>query len=301
MYKGIDISKWQGNIDFSKLKSQGIDFVIIRCGYGKDISQKDNYFERNYKGCKEAGIKVGAYLYSYCSSLDDAYKEAQNCLKIIEGKTFDLPIFYDLEEERTSKLGKVNVTNIAKRFCETIEQAGYKAGVYANLNWFTNYIDVNELLQYKIWLAQWTTMHTANFRVDYWQYTSKGQVIGIVGNVDMNNCYDNLDENVSQETPIQQNKTNEEIANEVIQGKWGTKDTTPTRQEQLENAGYNYQEIQKIVNSKMNTTAIYYPVQKGDNLSKIARKYGTTVSKLVELNNIENPNLIYPNMMLRVR
>lgn len=296
MYKGIDISKWQGNIDFSKLKEQGIDFVIIRCGYGKNILQKDNYFEQNYKGCKQYGIKVGAYLYSYCSSIEDSYKEAQNCLKIIEGKKFDLPIFYDLEEKRTSKLGKNNVTNIAKRFCETIEKNGYKAGIYANLNWFTNYINVNELVQYKIWLAQWTTMHTANFRVDYWQYTSKGQVEGIVGNVDLNNCYDNL-ENVSQETPIQK-KTNEEIANEVIAGKW---DKGETRQKLLTEAGYNYKEIQKIVNNKMNSTAIYYTVKKGDNLSKIAKQYNTTVNELVRLNNITNPNLIYVNQNLRIR
>lgn len=305
MYKGIDISKWQPNVDYSKLKEQGIDFVIIRCGYGKDASQKDSCFEKHYKGLKDAGIKVGCYLYSYCKSIDDAYKEAENCLKFIKGKTFELPVFYDLEEDKTAILGKSNVTKIAQIFCDTIEKAGYTAGIYANLNWFTNYLNVNELLKYKIWLAQWTTMHTASFRVDYWQYTSKGKVIGIDGYVDMDNCYDNFEQNVSQETDKKEQnvsqvtkKSNEEIAEEVIEGKW---DNGETRKRLLVDAGYNYQEIQKIVNNKMKSTAVYYVVKKGDNLTKIARMYGTTVDKLVKLNNIKNPDLIGVNQTLRVK
>lgn len=123
--RGIDISKYQQNVDYSKLKSQGIEFVIIRCGYGKVGSQKDQLFETHYKGCKEAGLKVGTYLYSYCSNINDAELEAKNCLEFIKGKEFDLPVFYDLEEERTSKLGKQVVTQIAERFSEKIRQAGY--------------------------------------------------------------------------------------------------------------------------------------------------------------------------------
>ena len=184
--KGIDISTYQTNVDYQKLKEQNIDFAIIRCGYGKDKNQKDKMFEKHYEGLKSVGIAVGAYLYSYCTSLENSYKEANNCLEMIKGKSFELPIFYDLEEKRTADLGKNVVTQMAINFCNTIQQAGYKAGVYANLNWFRNYLNVNDLLPYYIWLAQWNDTHSADFRVDFWQYTSKGQILGINGNVDLN-------------------------------------------------------------------------------------------------------------------
>lgn len=294
--KGIDLSVYQKNVNYSKLKDQGIEFAIIRCGYGRELSQKDKMFETHYHGLKQAGIKVGAYLYSYCTSLENAKLEAENCLQFIKEKSFELPIFYDLEEQRTCNLGKTTVTEIAKRFCEIIENAGYKAGIYANLYWFKNYIDVNSLLNYKIWLAQWAEKPTADFRIDYWQYTSSGQVQGISGNVDMNICYDNLS------TETTNKKTNEEIAEEVIQGKWSVQ---PERQKLLEQAGYNYKEIQSIVNAKMkanstNNNKITYIVKKGDNLTKIASRYGTTVSNLVKLNNIQNPNKIYVGQTIKI-
>lgn len=183
--KGIDISKWQKEVDYSKLKEQGIEFVIIRCGYGKESSQKDSMFEQHYQGLKNAGIKVGCYLYSYVTSLENSYKEAKNCLEFIKGKTFDLPVFYDLEDAKTSPMGKENITQCALNFCKTIEEAGYKAGVYANLNWFKNYINVKELINsgYAIWLAQWNNngevRHTADFKVDFLQYSDDGKIIGI--------------------------------------------------------------------------------------------------------------------------
>ena len=207
--KGIDISTWQQNVDYSKLKSQGIEFAIIRCGYGKYLTQKDTMFEKHYAGLKNAGIKVGVYLYSYVTSIDNALLEAQNCLKIIEGKTFELPIFYDLEDKITKYLGKEVITECAKVFCTEIERSGRKAGVYANLDWFNNYINVNELINnnFKIWLAQWHNQITANFKVDYWQYTSNGNVDGISGNVDLDYCYDDISETVETvEKPVEKSK-----------------------------------------------------------------------------------------------
>lgn len=298
--KGIDISTFQTNVDYNKLKEQGIEFAIIRCGYGKESSQKDKMFEEHYAGCKNAGIKVGTYLYSYCTSIDNAYKEANNCLEFIKGKNFELPVFYDLEEERTAKLGKANVTLIAERFCETIRQAGYVPGVYANLNWFKNYIEPQSLISknIKIWLAQWSEKPTADFSINYWQYTSSGKLEGISGNVDMNICYDELTNNA--ETPSK--KTNEEIAEEVIKGLWKNQ---PERQKLLEQAGYNYSEIQKIVNQKMgvsstNNNKITYVVKKGDNLTKIAKAYGTSIDNLVKLNNIKDKNKIYVGQTLKI-
>lgn len=251
MYKGIDISTWQKNVDYSKLKEQGIEFAIIRCGYGKDSSQKDNMFETHYKGLKEAGIKVGAYLYSYCSNVNNAILEAKNCLEFIKGKTFELPIFYDLEDKITKVLGRVAITQIAINFCEEIEKAGYTAGIYASLDWFKNYIDISKVDKYKIWLAQWeVSKPTANFKYNYWQYTSSGQVEGISGNVDLNYCYDDISINVENvEKPVENRKSNEELAEEVIKGLWGN---GQERKNKLTNAGYNYNEVQNIVNKKLN-------------------------------------------------
>lgn len=294
--KGIDISTYQKNVDYKALKEQGIEFAILRCGYGKEAHQKDKMFEEHYRGCKEAGIKVGAYLYSYAKNVDSAVDEANNCLGFIKDKTFELPIFYDLEEDRTAKLGKANITNLAKLWCKLIENHGYKAGVYANLHWFKNNIDVNELIYcgYKIWLAQWASKPTTNFHIDYWQYTSNGFLAGIEGRVDMNESYDNIPETKPEETK----KTNEEIAEEVIKGLWGN---GQERKDRLASAGYNFKAIQEIVNKRLNVSQKTYIVKKGDNLTKIAKLYGTTVKKLKNDNNIENANKIYVGQKLIIK
>lgn len=191
MKYGIDISTYQRNINYMSVKASNIDFAIIRCGFGRNESQKDNMFEEHYSGLKYVGIPVGVYLYSYATSKQYAIDEAKNCLKFLKNKKLDLPVFYDLEEKRTSNLGKEKVTELAIAFCEEIEKAGYKAGVYANLNWFKNYIDPIKIKEkgFKIWLAQWSKKPSANFDFDYWQYSSEGKVHGIAGNVDLDISY----------------------------------------------------------------------------------------------------------------
>ncbi|WP_337380983.1 GH25 family lysozyme, partial [Ruminococcus sp.] len=150
----VDISEFQQNIDFNKMKNDGIKAVIIRAGYGRETSQKDTMFESHYRNAKEAGLKIGAYWYSYADSVDDAEKEAKACLECVENKYFDMPIYYDLEDNSIVKLGKAKLTEIAERFCETIKKSNYRAGVYANLNWFNNYLDYDKLKKkYSIWLA----------------------------------------------------------------------------------------------------------------------------------------------------
>lgn len=257
--KGIDISTWQEKVDYSKLKSQGIDFVIIRCGYGKNESQKDNMFEKHYKGCKNAGLKVGAYLYSYVTSIENAKLEAENCLKFIKEKQFDLPIYYDVEDKITQPLGRITITQCIIEFCKIIEQAGFKAGIYANLNWFNNYIDVDKISNYSLWVAQWNNKCTANFNYDIWQYTSSGELEGINGNVDMNILYNESYSQIGNK--VVNKKSNEELANEVIAGKWGNGEE---RVEKLTKAGYNYNEVQKIVNNKMKNKTIINDIKKGD-------------------------------------
>lgn len=200
MKNGIDISEWQENVNYSKLKEQGIEFAIIRLGYGKQINQKDSMFETHFKGLKNAGIKVGAFLYSYAYVKEDAKLEAENTLKIIEDKQFDLPIFYDMEERKQANLGKDTLTDMANEWCRIIKNAGYKAGVYANLNWFKNYLNpytIASEFNY-IWLALWNNDEKPNvdFPVAFWQYSSKGKLDGIQSFVDLDRCYvTNLFEN----------------------------------------------------------------------------------------------------------
>lgn len=183
--KCIDISSWQGDsINFEQIKDSGIDYVIIRAGFGNLTSQKDKYFELNYKNAKAAGLKIGAYWYSYADSEADAKREAEACLTCIKGKTFDLPVYYDMEDESQTKFEKAELTKFATAFCEAIKDGGYSAGIYANLNWFRNYLDYDSLgKNYSIWLAQYYTTNGKD--CDIWQYTDGGQVDGIYGNVDM--------------------------------------------------------------------------------------------------------------------
>lgn len=193
MMKGIDVSKHNGKIDFKKVKDSGIDFVIIRVGYGGSAPVKDEKYEENYNNAKANGLFVGAYIYSYADSTSDIIQEKEAVIKWLAGKHLDLPVFLDLEDEKTSKCNKVEITSFATEFCTYIKNKGYKAGIYANKNWLLNKIDVNNLFKNImpcIWLAEWNNNPTYKGRYSIWQYTSKGNVNGIKGNVDLNYLYD---------------------------------------------------------------------------------------------------------------
>lgn len=298
MKKGIDLSCWQENVDYNKLKEQGIEFAIIRDGYGKNKTQKDKMFEKHYEGLKKAGIKVGAYHYSYFTSIEGAKKEAKMCLEFIIDKSFELPVFIDVEENRIIGQVKENITQGIIEFCKIIENAGYKAGVYANLNWFTTYIDVQKIIDcgYAIWLAQWNSKITANFKVDYWQYTSKGKLEGISGNVDLNYQIKAVD---TVDKPVDNKKSIEELAQEVIDGKWGN---GQERYDRLTEAGYDYNKVQTKVNEILGfTKKLYYMVKFGDTLSRISKKFNVSIETLCKWNNIKDPNKIYAGSLMRVK
>lgn len=183
--KAIDVSTWQSDIDFEKVKRAGITAVIIRAGYGRASSQKDNRFEEHYRGAKAAGLKIGAYWYSYAMSVAQAEQEAQTCLCCIKGKSFDLPIYYDIEEESQDALSMDTLTKMACRFCDTIIAGGYRAGVYSNPDGFSRQLDYDTISsRYSVWLAHWASRHT--IACDIWQYSSEGRVAGVSGDVDMN-------------------------------------------------------------------------------------------------------------------
>ena len=188
-YKVIDLSHHNTVTDFLAVKNAGIYGVILRAGYGRESSQKDRKFEEFYGAAKAVGLHIGAYWYSYADSVADAAQEAAACLSCIQGKQFDFPVYYDLEESSTAALGKDTCTQIAQTFCTAMEQAGYWAGIYANTNWFTNHLDHAALsAKYTIWLADCREASHTALKRDMHQYTSTGSVAGISGNVDCNRC-----------------------------------------------------------------------------------------------------------------
>lgn len=189
MTKGIDVSKWQGVIDWQAVKAAGCDFAILRAGLGNRASQRDVTFDQNYNGAKAAGIPVGCYWYSYADGVQDAKAEAAACLEVIKGKQFEFPVYYDLEDKTTAVLGKVINTQMVKAFCGALEKAGYFAGLYSYTSYMRSYLDWKELAKlYTIWLADYRTIYDKEIPRDMHQYTSSGAWNGINGRVDTNNC-----------------------------------------------------------------------------------------------------------------
>ena len=187
--KGIDVSVHNGTIDFNKVKAAGYDFVILRAGYGRDISQKDNTFERNYKNAKAAGLQVGAYWYSYATSPADAAKEAQTCLQAIAGKAFEMPIYFDLEEQSQTSKGGAYCRQLIDKFCQEMEAAGYYAGVYTSAS-VANALPSGTDSRYAMWIAHWGVKSPSyTGRYGMWQHTSTASVSGINGNVDGDIAY----------------------------------------------------------------------------------------------------------------
>ncbi len=194
---GIDVSKWNGEIDWEKVANDpaNIDFAIIRCGnrYGKsgDIAV-DPYFKKNIEGAIKNGIKVGVYFFSQAITKAEAVEEASAALELVKGYNLQLPIYIDtegLDGGRANALSKEERTEILKTFCEVIKNAGYKPGVYSGAYWYRTHVIASEIEQYHIWVAQYNKELSYQGRYDIWQYTSDGSISGINGRVDMNIAY----------------------------------------------------------------------------------------------------------------
>lgn len=197
--RGIDVSKWNGNIDWKAVKNSGISFVIIRCGYrgySNGALIEDPKFKTNIQGAIDAGLKVGVYFFTQAISAVEAVEEASMVLDQIKNYRISYPIFLDVEASGspngTGRADNISIetrTEVCKAFCQTIQNAGYTAGVYANKYWFTTKINASKLNAYKIWLAQYASAPTYTGKYDMWQYQSTGKVSGISTDVDMNWSY----------------------------------------------------------------------------------------------------------------
>lgn len=247
MKKGIDISYFQGNIDFNKVKADGIDFIIPRDGYG--ISNKDSKFSEYVKGALAAGIEVpGIYHFSYALNENNARTEARQAVKFAQeaGLPKETIIFFDLEYDSVS-YAKKNGVNLDKNrcikhtqaFCEEVEKLGYRAGIYANQDYLNRMYDKSTINRYIFWYANWNGGKQPSINCAFHQWSEKGRVNGINGNVDMDYYYGGAD--AVKMTP----EEIEKVAKEVLDGKYGNGDE---RKKKLTEAGYDYNAVQNRVN-----------------------------------------------------
>ena len=342
--KGIDVSQWQGNIDWQKVKGAGVQFAMLRAGYGRN--NLDTKFHRNAQGAAAAGIPVGLYWFSYALNVEIARKEAQYAVELAKKYKITWPIAYDLEYDTVSYAVKNGVTitkslatQMAIAFCEEIKRLGYIPMVYTNLDYLNRYFDRSKL-PYDLWYAQYASTASVADK-EIWQYSSKGSVPGIAGNVDMNHGYkdygnggDSKPDPAPTPSPAPSGTTLN-LAVAVMQGKYGA------GQDRKNALGTRYQEVQDFINHIASAStdtlvaevmqgkygngetrktvlggrykavqdkidgkgsgAVYYTVRTGDTLSGIAAKYGTTYQKIAQMNGIANPNKIYVGQKLRVK
>lgn len=294
----FDISTWQAGINYGEIRNK-VKYAILRAGFSRT---KDNRFEEHYSNLQ--GLNLGAYWYSYATTPEEAREEARYFLKVIEDKKFTLPLYLDLEDGSQRGLGRTTLNNIVKAFGEVIENAGYYFGVYTNLDWYNNVISGSELnSKYDWWIACWSDNAPSGINYGVWQFTSDYYVDG--QRVDANYVYKDYPtiikdaglNHLGGDTPTP-SKSIDDLAREVIDGLWGNGED---RYNRLTEAGYDYYAVQNRVNEILGSTGEYYTIQSGDTLSEIAERFGTSVSRLCELNNISNPNLIYAGDTIRIR
>ena len=191
---GIDISKHNGNIDWNAVKNSGVQYVILRCGYrgsASGVLVEDQKFKRNIQGATAAGLKVGIYFFSQAVNEVEAVEEASMTLSLIKNYRITYPVYIDVESAngRADGISKAARTSVINAFCQTIRNSGYTPGLYANKNWLTEKINTGALGGCKIWLAQYVAAPTYGGRYEMWQYSSRGSIAGIKGNVDLNVSY----------------------------------------------------------------------------------------------------------------
>lgn len=270
MKKGIDISSNQGKIDFLRVKNEGgIEFVMLRDGYGHGLSADPRFFEY-VKGCKKVGLPIiGVYHFMYSRTIDHAIQEANDAVRNVQeaGLGKDIYIAADFEYDTVKTAARYGVTLTKEdcnqhvlAFCNQIENLGYKPLLYTNLDYYKNWYTDNIRKEFPIWLADYAG--APDFDCLIQQYTSTGKVPGISGNVDMNYYFDNSGTKPAEQ---QGKKTIEEMAHEVIDGLWGN---GAYRNLLLTQNGYDYPAIQKRVNEILNDPAKLVPVKKEENVKE---------------------------------
>lgn len=338
LYSGIDVSEWQGVIKWNVAKNH-VKFVILRAGFGRLAVQKDKQFEANYTACQTYNIPVGIYWYNYAKTVDDAVAEAKACLEVLNGRKLQMPIFYDIEEGSVLNLGKDTVSQIAEAFLSEISKAGYTCGIYSMASALNSRFSSDVLNKYDVWVAHVDTTKPAyDKNIAMWQYTWKQHIPGISSKVDADYCYKDYltkKEEVSLSTtapktePVAkpaQAKPQEQVKQSTITytvqkgdtlttiaKKYNTTVSKIAADNNIKNVNLIYVGQKLTIGGKVEaaedsapapaktSTVHTYIVQRGDTLTAIARKYGTTVNKLVQDNKIKNPNLIQIGQKLIIK
>ena len=321
--KGLDVSEFQGNVDWVQVKNAGYQFAMLRAGYG--FRTPDQQFRRNASECNRIGLPAGAYWFCYALSPEDARQEADGCLEVIAPYRLEYPICYDIEhasvtyaEQNGVTITPALATQIVKAFCNRIEERGYFAMYYSNQNFLETYLPPEMTQRYALWFARYGSRYDG---LDYgiWQYTSTGSVPGIAGNVDLDTGYvdyasvirkaglNHLDSNPTpppKPTPppadyityvVQPGDTLSEIAE-----RYGTTYQTLVSLNQISDPNLIHPGQTIRIPENSSSAPQYYTIRSGDTLSEIAQRFGTSVSTLMSLNGISNPNLIYAGHKIRI-
>ena len=196
--KGIDISEGSGNVDFKALKAAGYEFVIARAGYGSDVVQTDRRFHGYVQGALEVGLHIGAYWFVYARTLDEAEQNARCFLEVVSGwkGRLDMPLYIDYEYDSTryyeqetgTKEKREIATEYIRRAAEIVEAAGYYSGVYLNPDYIRNHVNLDDLSDFTLWLAQWGVPEPS-YRCDLWQTAGDTKIAQASGGVDLNSCF----------------------------------------------------------------------------------------------------------------
>ena len=321
--KGLDVSEFQGEVDWERVKAAGYKFAMLRAGYGYNTIDKQ--FRRNASECNRIGLPVGAYWFCYAFSPEKAVQEADGCIDTVSEYRLDYPVCYDIEQASADYIEKQDVSftpalakNVVKSFCDRIEAKGYYAMFYTNRNFLDTYLGTELSKRYAYWYARYADRFDGT-DCGIWQYTSTGSVPGITGNVDLDLGYtdypsvikkaglNHLSASSPSPSPVPEYITYVIQPGDTLSGiarRYGTTVTALTQLNKLSDPDKIYAGNTLKVpenGTGVDSSTQYYTIQPGDTLSEIARRFGTTVSALTRLNGISDPDKIYAGNRIRIK
>lgn len=318
--EGLDVSEFQGNIDWTQVKNSGRQFAMIRAGYG--FNTLDQRFRQNITECNRIGMPAGAYWFCYAISPETARQEADGCIDAISSYRIEYPVCYDIEQASINYAAQNGVTitpdlatQIVTAFCNRIEERGYFAMYYSNQDFLNAYLPWEMARRYALWYAYYDRRYDG-IDCGIWQYTNTGSVPGITGNVDLDLSFDDYAAIIREggfnhlnDTPVTPIPPSTDYITYVVQPgdtlseiaeRYGTTYQTLAALNGISNPDLIYAGQTIRIPEDSGSTARYYTIRPGDTLSEIALRFGTTVNALAALNGISNPDLIYAGTTIRI-
>lgn len=304
---GIDVSQYQGDVDWNQVKGAGISFAMLRGGYGKN--NVDPYFHQNASACQRLGIPFGIYWFSYAYNAQMAAQEAEYCAALAKQYKVTWPLAYDLEYDTVRyaaqqgiTIGKTLATTMVTAFCEKVKSSGYIPMYYSNLDYYLTMFDAGQL-PYDLWFAQYASVVSVS-DMAMWQYTSTGSVPGISGNCDRNYSYKDYGKGTVSPEPIPSAPDIYTVqSGDTLSGialRFGTTVSSLAKINGISDPDMIYPgQVLRLSGSSVSGQTVY-TVKAGDTLSKIAADFGTSYQTLAQLNGILNPDIIYPGQKLNI-